>query len=108
MTKFIADFEFGSNLTPEQAQEWIETVQKNLPDGAKGSVKVVPFALALEELTQEHAGNLVIVKDRNGREVRGVLEHIFNSPTGEFSKILVVGGTGFDIPAYSVVQLSEW
>jgi hypothetical protein len=129
MTKFIANFEFGANLTHEQAQEWIATVREQLPDGAEGSVKTVPLVLALEDLTDEHAGNRVTIRgyferlpkgDKKGAAAQanaivqsahltGVLDHVFiTGNTADLGRTLVLEGKAYAIPAYAVVELGEW
>jgi hypothetical protein len=129
MTKFIANFEFGANLTHEQAQEWIATVREQLPDGAEGSVKTVPLVLSIEDVTEEHAGNIVTVRglfalikkgDKKAAKamansmvqatnLTGTLEHVFETGnTSGLGRTLVVDGKAYAVPSYSLVELGEW
>lgn len=110
MTKYIAQFEFGSDVTPEEAQEWTEAIQENLPKGTAGRVKAVPLVLNIEDVTEAHAGNKATVYLGAPRGyVRGILESVYiTGGTAGIRRTLIVDGQAYDVPAYGTVELSEW
>lgn len=108
MTKFIANFEFGANLTPEEAQEWIATVREQLPDGASGTVKTVPLMLEVENLTEQHIGEHVkVYVDKHTGEVEGTLDALYVAGRQGIARTLVINGTAYTL-TYGIVQLSKW
>lgn len=108
MTKFIANFEFGANLTPEQAQEWIATVREQLPEGAAATVKTVPLTLEVENLTEQHVGEHVkVYVDKRTGEVEGKLDALYVAGRQGIARTLVIDGTAYTM-TYGVVQLSNW
>lgn len=109
MTKYIATFEFGSNINSEQAQEWLDAIRDNLPDGTKATLKAEPLLLDVEELTDAHAGEKIKVYVPGFGEVSGKLQAVFNSgaKTNESARTLVIDGRAWTVN-YGVAQLSEW
>lgn len=110
MTKYIAKFEFGANVTDEEAREWAATIHENLPEGTLGTLNRVPLILNIEDVTEEHAGNKVTVYLGQPRGyVRGILEHVYiTGSTAGIRRTLIVDGLAYDVPAYGTVELSEW
>lgn len=129
MTKYIATFEFGSNLTGEDAQGWVAAIQQELPEGAIANLRTVPLVLDLEDLTEAHAGNKITVRGifshiKNGdtkaakaqanslvqnAHLTGILEHVFETGhTSGHGRTLIIDGKAYSIPAYSLVELGEW
>lgn len=108
LTKFIAKFEFGANMTAEQAQEWIETVKHQLPEGAEADVKMVPLVLEVENLTPEFIGQHVSVYvDKRIGTVAGKLDAVYPSGRQGVAHTLIVEGTAYTV-TYGLVTLSEW
>jgi hypothetical protein len=108
LSKFVAQFEFGANLTPEQAQEWIATVQSNLPDGAIATVKQVPMTLNIEDLTNEHAGERIRVHLSNIEgTVEGKLDAVYPAGRHKLARTMVIDGVAYTT-SFGVAQLSEW
>lgn len=107
MTKFVAQFEFGSNLTAEEAQEWIATVQQNLPEESVASVKRVPLTLNVEDLTTEHSGETVTIYIPGEGTVEGILDAVYPAGRHKVARTLVIDGVAYTT-TYGVAQLSEW
>jgi len=108
LTKFIAKFEFGANLTPEQAAEWVENFRSLLPEGAEADIRMVPMVVEVENITTEYIGQKVSVYvDRKTGTVEGYLEAVFPAGRAGLSHTLVIDGTAYTV-TYGLVTLSEW
>lgn len=108
MTKFIAKFEFGANLTPEEAQGWIDAVKEQLPEGAEAEVKMVPMIIEVENLSDEFIGQKVkVYVDRKTGTVEGTLDAVFPAGRQGIAHTLVIEGVAYTV-TYGLVTLSEW
>lgn len=108
MTKFIANFEFGSNMTPAQAEEWISSIHNNLPEGTVATVRTVPLVLNLEDVTPQHVGQQVSVfVNRSTGTVTGRLDAVYPAGRQSLARTLVIDGRAYTL-IYGVVQISEW
>lgn len=127
MSKYVANFEFGGELDPEEVQGWFEAITQELPEGTSGTVKRMPLILDIADVTQEHAGNKITirgyhkkVKDKNPlnkgpiasilntENLTGILEHVFITGGHQDRRTFIIDGAAYDIPAYSLVELGEW
>jgi hypothetical protein len=108
LSKFIARFQFGANLTTEEAAEWVENFRSLLPEGAVADIRMVPLVVEVENITQEHIGQKVsIFVDKKTGTVEGYLEAVFPSGRQGIAHTLVIDGTAYTV-TYGLVTLSEW
>lgn len=106
MTKYTATFEFGSDAERSEINEWFELLKTGFPNDVKATLKQEPMVLVVEEVTDQHAGNLVSFTSNKYGTVIGVLEHVYTVASGA-GRVLVVGGNAYHL-TYEVVTLSEW
>jgi len=128
LTKFEAKMEFGGDTSREDAVAWAEAMSEKLPEGTFLTLKALPLVLDLDEITDEHAGNVVTIRgyfqhiakgDKKAAKAQaasivqagnlsGVLEHVFQSGAAPAQRTFIIDGKAYDIPAYSLVELGEW
>jgi hypothetical protein len=119
ITRFEAKMEFGGDTSREDAVAWAEGISEKLPDGALLSLKALPLVLDLDEVTEEHAGNVVTIRgfyrkagklvlENAVENLSGVLEHVYPTGDAPVRRTFIIDGKAYDIPAYTVVELGEW
>lgn len=128
MTRYNLNVVFGSETEPDEARAWAEALALKMPEGCVVTLKAEPMIISLEDLSDEHAGSVVtihgyfeklrptdkkkaaeqanrLVKSHN---LTGVLERVYQTGARQAQRTLVIDGAAYDIPAYSLVELSEW
>lgn len=127
MTRFEARLNFGADSEAAEAQQWADAFLAGLPEGATAEVRAIPVILDLEDITEEHAGNRVIIRGyfkhegkprqalSDNKEVEvltknlvGILEHVYLTGAHPGRRTFIIDGAAYDIPAYSMVELGEW
>lgn len=108
MSKFVAEFEFGTGADRESVEAWFISIMDAMPADTTGTLRNEPLVLDLKEVSEVHAGNLVkFYNPRQKATVEGVLEHVFQSAKDEEARTLIVDGKAYEL-SYASVQLGEW
>lgn len=81
--------------------EWIENVTENLPKGATATLDHPPVLVNMEDVADEHIGQLVKVGT-----VSGTLEAVFPHQYG-LHKTFVIDGKAYDIAPFEIAMLTK-
>lgn len=109
MPQFVGTVTFGSNIGSIEAQEWLDAIAAQLPDGVKVTLKQEPLILDVTDLTDAHKGEKIKIYVPGYGEVSGKLGAVYKtgSKTNDETRTLVIDGRAWTVN-YGVVTLSEW
>jgi hypothetical protein len=109
MPQFTGTVKFGSNIGSIEAQEWLDAIADQLPEGVQITLKQEPLVLDVADLTDAHKGEQVKVWVPGYGEVTGRLDAVFSTgrKTDESTRTLIIDGRAWTL-TFGVVTLSEW
>lgn len=108
MTKYQANFSFGSDVGVAEAHEWFDMLKAQLPEGTEGTLSSEPLVLEVEDLTDAYIGHKVkVYVDKKTGEVEGTLDAVFPAGRQQIARALVIDGVVHTV-LYGTVQVVDW
>lgn len=108
VTKYEANFKFGSDIGIDEAAEWFNILKSSLPEGTESSLSSEPLVIEVENVTDAYIGHKIRAYiDKDTGTVEGTLDKVYPAGRHRLARALVIDGVVYTV-LFGSVQVVDW